>query len=274
MIASPLTTPVHAAGAAFDRLATIYDHKFTDTLIGRAQRNSVWKVLLETFHHGDNILELNCGTGEDAFFLAQNDISVMSCDASQEMITHAEQRLSAQPTPLPVVFCHLPTERINELAPARRFDGVFSNFSGLNCIKDLVPVAASLSPLVKQGDRLLLCFSTRVCLTEIFYYLALGQKKKAFRRLSGHTQATIDGVALSVYYPSLDQIVRSFGPHFRLRSTTGIGVAIPPSYLEPWARNHPTIFGFLCRLESLLARVPLLRSIGDHVLLCFEKVSV
>ena len=111
-------------------------------------------------------------------------------------------------------------------------------------------------------------------MTEIFYYLALGQTRKAFRRLSGHTQVTIDGVTLSVYYPSLGQIVHSFGPHFRLRSTTGIGVAVPPSYLEPWARNHPHLFRFLCRLESLLARVPLLRSTGDHVLLCFEKVSV
>jgi ubiquinone/menaquinone biosynthesis C-methylase UbiE len=273
MIASPLSTTVHAAGAAFDRLAPVYDDKFTETLIGRAQRNSVWKVLLETFRPGDSILELNCGTGEDALFLAQHGISVLSCDASQEMITHAEQRLKAQPVPLSVVFCHLPTERINEFAPARRFDGVFSNFSGLNCIKDLAPVAASLAPLVKDGDRLLLCFSTRVCLTEIFYYLALGQKKKAFRRLSGHTQATIDGVALDVYYPSLKQILRSFSPHFRLRSTTGIGVAVPPSYLEPWARNHPATFRLLCRFESLLARVPLLRSTGDHVLLCFEKVS-
>jgi len=273
LISSPLSTTVHAAGAAFDRLAPIYDQKFTDTLIGRAQRNAVWKVLLKTFNHDDNILELNCGTGEDALFLAQHGISVMACDASQEMITHAEQRFEAQTIPLPVVFCHLPTERINELAPARRFDGVFSNFSGLNCIEDLAPVAASLSHLVKNGDRLLLCFSTRVCLTEIFYHLALGQKRKALRRLSGHTQATIDGVSLDVHYPSLHQILRSFGPHFRLCSTTGIGVAVPPSYLEPWARNHPTTFRILCRLESLLARVPFLRSTGDHVLLCFEKVS-
>src|SRR5580698_3055292 len=154
MIASSLSGTVHAAGAAFDRLAPIYDDKFTDTLIGRAQRKAVWKVLLETFQTGNNILELNCGTGEHALFLAQHGISVMSCDASQEMVTYAEQRLKAQPVPLPVVFCHLPTERINELAPAPRFDGVFSNFSGLNCIQDLAPVAASLSHLVKDGDRL------------------------------------------------------------------------------------------------------------------------
>lgn len=268
-----LSAPAHAAGTVFDRLASSYDQEFTDSLIGRAQRNAVWKVLLETFHAGDNLLELNCGTGEDALFLARHDISLLSCDASPAMIERAEQRLAAQAVPLPVVFCHLPTERIRQLAPARRFDGVFSNFSGLNCIEDLTTVAASLSPLVKDGGRLLLCFSTRICLTEIVYYLAKGQRKKALRRLSGHALATIEGTSLDVYYPSLNQIVRSFGPHFRLRSTSGIGVAVPPSYLEPWARKHPTIFRFLCRLESLLTRVPFLRSTGDHILLCFEKVS-
>jgi ubiquinone/menaquinone biosynthesis C-methylase UbiE len=272
MSAPSSSTSVHAAGAVFDRLAPSYDSEFTDSIIGRAQRNSVWKVLLRTFHAGDNILELNCGTGEDALFLAQHDISVFSCDASQAMILRAEQRFVTQGVSLPVTFCHLPTERIDELAPARRFDGVFSNFSGLNCIVDLAPVAASLSQLVKEGGRLLLCFSTRICLTEIFYYLAQGQMRKAFRRLGGHTRATIGGASLDVYYPSLSKIRHSFGAHFRLCSTTGIGLAVPPSYLEPWARNHPVIFRFLRFLETLLARVPLLRSTGDHVLLCFEKV--
>ncbi|HTF69211.1 MAG TPA: methyltransferase domain-containing protein, partial [Edaphobacter sp.] len=84
---------VSAAGAAFDRIAQDYDQKFTDSLIGRAQRDAVWKVLRRTFRTNDNILELNCGTGEDAIFLASNGISVFALDASPQMISRAEQRL-------------------------------------------------------------------------------------------------------------------------------------------------------------------------------------
>jgi len=47
-----------------------YDQIFTESLIGRAQRNAVWKILNRTFSEKDNILELNCGTGEDAIHLA------------------------------------------------------------------------------------------------------------------------------------------------------------------------------------------------------------
>jgi ubiquinone/menaquinone biosynthesis C-methylase UbiE len=266
--------PESAAGAAFDRIAQNYDQIFTDSLIGRAQRDAVWKVLTRAFRKNDKILELNCGTGEDAMFLAGNGVSVVALDASREMIARAEQRLQHSSPQLPVAFYELPTERIGELHPETQYDGAFSNFSGLNCIADLGTVAASLAELVKPDGRLVLCFSTRFCLIEILYYLALGQWRKALRRGKGYTEMTLDGVQFTVYYPTLRKICRSFAPYFRLYSCTGIGVAVPPSYLEAWARRHPRLFLLLRRLEERLATQPILRNTGDHVLLCFERVCL
>jgi ubiquinone/menaquinone biosynthesis C-methylase UbiE len=265
--------PGSAAGSAFDHLAQDYDQIFTNSLIGRAQRDVVWRVLTRTFRANEKVLELNCGTGEDAIFLAANGVSVLALDASPQMIARAEQRLQQNSSQIPVVFCELPTERIGELHPETQFDGAFSNFSGLNCIADLDAVASSLAGLVKQGGRLLLCFSTRFCLIEILYYLAVGQWRKAFRRCKGYCEVTLDGMQFTVYYPTLRKIRQSFAPDFRLDSCTGIGVTVPPSYLEAWARQHPRLFLLLRRLEERLAALPILRSTGDHVLLCLEKVS-
>jgi ubiquinone/menaquinone biosynthesis C-methylase UbiE len=265
--------PASAAAAAFDRIAQDYDRRFTHSLIGRAQREAVWKILTKTFRANDNILELNCGTGEDAIFLAGNGISVFACDASREMIARAQQRLQQHSPQIPVVFCELPTERIGELHPEMQFNGAFSNFSGLNCIADLRAVASALASLVKQDGRLVLCLSTRFCLIEILYYLALGQWRKALRRCKGYSEVTLDDVQFTVYYPTIRRIRQSFAPDFRLYSCTGIGVTVPPSYLEAWAREYPSLFLFFRRLEGLLATLPILRSTGDHVLLCFEKVS-
>jgi ubiquinone/menaquinone biosynthesis C-methylase UbiE len=262
-----------AAGQVFDRLADNYDRDFTDSLIGRAQRDAVWRIALKTFRAGDNLLELNCGTGEDAFFLAAHGISVFACDASPAMIARAEQRLAHKAPPPQVVFCHLPTERIAELTPYAPFDGVFSNFSGLNCIADLAPVAVALSGLVKPGDRLLLCFSTRFCLWEILHYSLRGKFRKAFRRCGGTATAILDGTPLTVYYPTVRAICRELAPYFRLREQTGVGVAIPPSYLEPFVRRYPLLLPLFRRLEETLAGLPGIRGIGDHILLCFEKVT-
>ncbi|HEY4046935.1 MAG TPA: class I SAM-dependent methyltransferase [Acidobacteriaceae bacterium] len=267
------TYPGSAAGAAFNRIAQDYDQIFTDSLIGRAQRDAVWKVLARTFRENDKVLELNCGTGEDAIFLGGRSISVVACDASPQMIARAEQRLLHISSEMPVVFYELPTERLGELHPETPFDGAFSNFSGLNCVADLDAVACSLASLIKQDGRLALCFSTRFCLVEIVYFLALGQWRRALRRCKGYAEVTLGNVQFTVYYPNIQRIRQSFAPHFRLYSRTGIGVAVPPSYLEAWARQHPRLFSLLRRMEGLLAKLPLLRSTGDHVLLCFEKVS-
>ncbi|MGC2503206.1 MAG: class I SAM-dependent methyltransferase, partial [Silvibacterium sp.] len=97
--------------------------------------------------------------------------------------------------------------------------------------------------------------------------------RKALRRCKGYADVTIDGAQFTVYYPTLRKIRRSFAPDFRLDSCTGIGVAVPPSYLEAWARQHPRLFLLLRRLEERFATLPVLRSTGDHVLLCLEKVS-
>jgi ubiquinone/menaquinone biosynthesis C-methylase UbiE len=271
-IPAPKTHPKSATGAAFDRIAQDYDQKFTDSLIGRAQRDAVWKVLRRTFRRHDNILELNCGTGEDAIFLGGNGVSVVALDASRQMIARAKHRLHHL-AHLPVTFRELPTERIGELLPKTQYDGVFSNFSGLNCIADLGAVAASLAGMVKPGGQVVLCFSTRFCLIEILYYLALGQWRKALRRCKGYTRATLDDAQFKVYYPTLRRICESFAPDFQLYSCTGVGVAVPPSYLEGWARRHSRLFLLLRLLEEPLATLPILRSTGDHVLLCFEKVS-
>jgi SAM-dependent methyltransferase len=262
-----------AAGAAFDRIAEDYDQKFTDTLIGRAQRDAVWTVLSRTCKKDDRVLELNCGTGEDALFLAGNGISVLACDASRRMIAKAQQRLQHHPHRALVSFCELPTERVGELDPEIRFDAAFSNFSGLNCIADHAAVASSLASLTGQNGKLILCFSTRFCLIETLYFIARGQLSKALRRCQGQTEAELNGARFTVYYPTIRQIRRAFAPAFRLYSCVGIGVAVPPSYLEGWARQHPALFRILRRAERLLARLPILRSTGDHVLLCFEKGS-
>lgn len=265
-------SPGFAAGSVFDRLATSYDDDFTESLIGRAQRNQVWKVLQQSFRANDSILELNCGTGEDAFFLTAQGISVVGCDASKQMILRATYRLQ-QKHPRPILFYHLSTERIACLHPPTPFSGVFSNFSGLNCVADLAALAGNLVRLTAPGSKLLLCLSTRYCLFEILYYMLRGQPQKALRRCSGHTQASIDGTPLTVYYPTLAQLRSNFAPYFQLRSVRGIGVAIPPSYVESWAQRHPRALHLLSRLETGVASLPLLRSTGDHMLLTFVRVN-
>ena len=262
---------MNAASAAFDRLAGSYDEVFTRSVIGRAQRGIVWKVLAETFRAGDRILELNCGTGEDALFLGRRGVAVEGCDASAEMIGVARRRKILEGTELPIQFRQLPTEEIRRLR-GQSFDGALSNFSGLNCVGELDRVGSDLSALVRKGGNLVFCLSNRVCLWEFVWFGARGNFEKGRRRLGGSTTAQLGERSVHVWYPTLREIARAFSPWFRLRSARAVGLLVPPSYLEFWASRHRKVISVLAGIDWALGHVPIVRELGDHVLLRFERV--
>jgi ubiquinone/menaquinone biosynthesis C-methylase UbiE len=262
------------AALVFDQMAREYDDVFTNSMIGRAQRDAVWNALTKIFRSGDHVLELNCGTGEDALFLARNGISVTACDASEQMIQIASGRLRKEASGAPVQFNLLPTEHIRELQPSIQFDGIFSNFSGLNCIADLKQTAEHLAALLPPNAPLLVCLSTRFCLWEMLWFALHGNLRKAFRRCSGHATAKVGEFTVDVYYPTIRKLQTLFSPSFVLRSCAGVGVTVPPSYVEVWIRNHPKLLSMLRTIDKAISNYPGFRVLGDHVLLHFERVQI
>src|ERR1700757_746700 len=113
---------VHLAGSAFDAIAESYDSLFTMSMIGRTQRAAVWRKAQSVFRAGDRVLELNCGTGIDALFLASLGVKVTACDASPRMIEQAQTQKAMENPWAPVDFRVLCTEHLDELPPDLRFD--------------------------------------------------------------------------------------------------------------------------------------------------------
>ncbi len=172
-----------ASGSPFDAVSRTYDSTFSASAIGRAQRNSVWREMNRTFQKGHRILEINCGTGIDALHLAGRGVQVVACDSAPGMIAVARQRLDASSNRALVDLRCLATEQIAQLESEGPYDGILSNFSGLNCLSDLTSVARDLACLVKPGGKAIVCVFGRFCLWEISWYLAHGNFQKAFRRL-------------------------------------------------------------------------------------------
>ena len=256
---------------AFDRMAADYDTIFTFSAVGRSQRDVIWKQLLSVFAPGSHILELNCGTGQDARFMARAGMTVTACDASPRMIEQARHRMAVENPEGNLEFFTLATEHLDALPATRPFDGLFSNFSGLNCVRDLRNVARLAAQRLKERAPLLLCLSTRFCLWEIAYFLLRGHPRKALRRCFGVSEARFGELCFPVYYPTLSQVRRAFAPEFRLISTAGVGIAVPPSYLESWVKDHSQLLRRMEAVDERIRRWPLLRVLGDHMLLHLER---
>jgi SAM-dependent methyltransferase len=269
MSATPIAT--YSVADAFDRVASSYDELFTRTAIGRAQRSQVWTRLRSTFHRGDRVLELNCGTGEDARFLAQHGVSVFACDVSPAMIEVAESYSVLAERAGSIEYRQLANEKLFRLSPKVPFDGAFSNFSGLNCVADLQPVARNLAALVRPGGHVLICVWSRICLAEILWFLSRGKVTQALRRIPGKATARLGDSTIAVSYPTISHLRRTFAPWFRLKSRRAVGLFVPPSYVESWASKNTSTLARLERLDRILAAWPILRDIGDHVLLEFVR---
>ena len=195
-------------------------------------RRQVWHELDRVFVRGDNLLELNCGTGLDAMHLSQRGIRVTACDISHAMIDQARQSarsLIGAPTP---DFRVLPTEQLHTLKDVDWFDGAFSNFSGLNCVADLHSVSRELARLLKPGASLLVCMLGKLVPWEVAWFLAHGSPETAVRRFRRTAPFKDDADTLKVHYYSRGQIVSAFGMKFRLQRYRGIGFFLPPTYMD------------------------------------------
>jgi SAM-dependent methyltransferase len=224
--------------ALFERLAPRYDESWTDTPVGRAQRNAVWRVVDRLFHAGDRVLDIGCGTGEDTIHLASLGAQVHAIDASPAMVAQARARGVAAQV--------LRAENLGQLTGP--FDGALSIFGVLNCVPDLAPVARALAELVRPGGHVAICTIGRFCAWELLYH------RKALRRLKGRSG--------DVYYPTVRQLRATFARDFDLLHWHGIGMLVPPSYVKLPARA----IQLLARLEH-----PILRAAADHRLLVFKR---
>lgn len=254
--------------APFDGVANRYDETFTSSRIGRAQRSAVWAEMARVFRSGDRALEIGCGTGVDACFLAERGVRVVASDTSSQMIAVATRRVQENGLQKLVQPLVLRAEDIGTFSTEELFDGAFSNFGVLNCVEDLRRLARDLAKLLKPGATVLLCWMAPYCLWEMLWYLAQGKRDEAFRRLhpDGVTAKIGDGSFVRVHYPSVGSLAHAFSPEFQLKSVKGIGIAVPPSYLEPWARRHPRWLQLFEGADLCMGRCPGVRALADHVL--------
>lgn len=254
---------------AFDALAATYDASFTATPLGTLLREAVWRRLDVRFSAGDRVLELACGTGEDAVHLAGRGVRIVATDASAGMVETARRKAAAAGVDGSVEVHHLPAEELAAgEALAGPFDGAFSDFGGLNCVADLGAVSRALARRLRPGAPAVLCVMGPLVPWEWAWYLRQGEFGKAFRRLRP------GGVAwrgLTVRYPSIRRLRRAFAPDFRTLRTSAVGALLPPTYVEDWIRRHPRLLTGLARWERRFERLPPLPWLADHYLIELEK---
>ena len=260
--------------APFDDAADDYDRRFTNTEIGRVLRESVWRHLDNVLTPGSRVLELGCGTGEDARWLAGRGHRVLATDASPSMLEQARRKIESAGLTDRVRFAQLDLAVIaaEPDPPEAPFDAVFSNFGALNCIEDCHELAGVLHRWLRPGGRAVFVVMGPVCLWELGWFTLHLHPKTAIRRWRDGRAASVgENRSIRVWYPPPARLQRQLEPWFEARQILGIGSLVPPTYAVAVIRNRPRLLHRLNELDRRWAHR--LSGIADHYLLSLQRVD-
>jgi ubiquinone/menaquinone biosynthesis C-methylase UbiE len=247
--------PVNNSITAFDTIAADYDNSFSHSLTGMSQRVQTRKWLSAFLKDKKRlrILEINCGTGDDAAWLASMGHDVVAADASLEMIREARAKSVLMPADNPVRFLHCPFAELQSGLANEKFDLIFSNFSGLNCVpsNELMLLNEQFYGLLRPGGHMAIVIFGKYTWWETLYYLLKLNPGQAFRRwkrkraLAGLKK----GIYQPVYYYSISRFCKLLS-RFTLIDKRPVGLFIPPSYMEPLMQKNKRLFRLLEKMEK------------------------
>jgi len=260
------------AAEAFSKQSKVFDRLYNNDAIIQYKRQRVREHILKYALAGNSMLELNCGSGEDAIFFAMQGFEVHATDISDGMLNVLKEKIIGDLYEDRISIEQCSFTELESLQNTGPFNYVYSNFGGLNCTSQLEKVLSSLDEIVKPGGVLTLVIISKFCLWETLL-LFKGKFKTAFRRFLSDKgrKAHVEGSYFKCWYYSSSSIKKHLQSKFEFLSLEGLCSIVPSSYIKDFAEKYPKSFQFLVQKENKLkARWPWNR-IGDYFIISFRK---
>jgi len=260
---------------SFDKAAATYDQDFTDTPIGQIQRGVVYSYLDKVFKEQSEveILELNCGTGTDAIWFAARGYKVLATDISGEMLGIAQKKVSEAGFGETVRLRTLDMNDISALCNEKKFDLIYSNFGGLNCIppESIRRLYTTIHDLLTPNGHFIASVMPKACLWEWFYFTLKGESSNSKRRRTkGPVPVNIGGTQVNTWYYSPGDLKNLSGKDFSTRALRPVGLFVPPSYLGGYFGKRKGLLRILKGLDGIFGGLSFTSSYADHYIIHLE----
>jgi SAM-dependent methyltransferase len=256
---------------AFDSVAADYDGPLGNNALIQKMRARTMDVIERLLPPGSDLLDLGCGTGIDAEYLARRGYGVVALDYSPGMVARANERLSR------AGLTHRASAEcigIHELTrlDAAGFEGAYSNFGAINCVPDLQTLSSALALKLRPHGLFIASVIGRFCPWEFLSYAAHRDFKRAKIRFArGSVPVPLNGQTVWSRYYSASEFYRAFAIDFELTGLCALGLFLPPPYLIHLYERRPRTMKLLERLDRMLGTMPFLRNLGDHFLISLRK---
>ncbi|MBD3353815.1 MAG: methyltransferase domain-containing protein [Candidatus Lokiarchaeota archaeon] len=257
----------------WDDEASIYDKKFYNNPISLYMRRINLKLLTDYFEEKHSLLDLGCGTGDEAIVLAKRGHDITAIDISPAMIEIAKKKAEKFGVKDNIDFKTLSIEDL-ESVKGQKFDGIYSSLGPLNCIKNLNAIIHNMYNLLDENGYLIASVMNRRCMSEFFYYIAKNRFKKARRRLGREKLVVEIGTQsnqIACRFYDVFEFYKLFTDTFKLVEIFSFPIILPP----PFSRNYSKIFKrarlVLEKVDEFLTKLPIINLFGDQILGIFQK---
>jgi MoaA/NifB/PqqE/SkfB family radical SAM enzyme/SAM-dependent methyltransferase len=251
---------VDTAVQAFDDHAQNYADQWGADPVAVQMRAEVHRTLSLVLRSNSKVLDLGCGIGLDSAWLKEQGHRVLAVDRSAEMVAQARAMVPG----LEVI--HGSVESVLASLEGEPFDAAVLDFGVVNCL-DLDRLVKGLSRCIRPGGAVFVIPMPRVAPAWILGALFRGRFGAAWERTRAHVQVDVEGVLVDTRYWSSGELVEAFGPGFVLQTQRSLGLSLPP----PGSRRGSQLSPRQLALERRLGRLPVLRRMGDHLLMNFRR---
>lgn len=253
----------------FNQAAPSYDETFTNSNIGKHQRDRVyhWLAKIKFFGRVKSVFEINCGTGVDANYFFKNGLKVSATDQSSKMIEEAQKKRQAGINFFQLDFSNLTNQNIVA-------DSLFSNFGGLNCVSGsaLQKIATTIGEKQQKGDLIVWVIMPRFCFMEGLYMISRLKFGQLFRRNTASGVAVnVDGASVETFYHSPRFVKNTLKSNYKIEQVRPVAFFLPPSYLENFFKKRLSFLKILNRLEKFAGRISFLSGWSDHYIIIGER---
>jgi len=255
--------------SVFDQLAPGYDLSFSERLPARWLRQRVLDRVSRCLPGKARILDVGCGTGDDAIWFASQGHDVVATDVSAGMLDVTRRKRAAVPREVraKLAIARYDATGRSDALPKGEFDLVFSNFGALNCIQDLRPFFEDIHGHTASSGTVALTLMGPFCLWETIGFAVRGDWHRAARRWNGHSTYKLDAAVQAVWYHTVSAVKAMAGHRFEVLDVSGVGVFVPSTEFFPVCEARPGLFRSLAKVESKIgASWPFCR-MGDHFLI-------
>jgi SAM-dependent methyltransferase len=257
---------------AFNSVADEYDGPLGNNPLVQKLRARTLATVMSSVASGSSLLDLGCGTGLDATYLARHGYRVTAIDWAPGMVRRSRERVAAEGLDRSVTVHHLGIHELDRL-PAATFDAAYSNLGSLNCVPDLQAAALSISARLHMNGILVALVLGRFSPWEIVLFGLKGRWSRASARWSADTvPVPLNGFRVWTRYYRPSEFSSAFtAAGFRVISLRALGLVTPPPYQFAFAERHGRVVDVLQALEDRVATLPGLRQWGDHFLVTLRR---